>query len=95
VFRGKHNWFVYAQMSLEARSEAALLCAFDPIELDARILRRSSIEYRKQKLAKLVVRPQLGIVLNEHYEGDGGAPGEAGVVLPVKVRSGKGVAPAR
>jgi bifunctional non-homologous end joining protein LigD len=47
------------------------LCAFDPIEFDARILRRSSIEYRKQKLAKLVVRPQLGIVLNEHYEGDG------------------------
>jgi bifunctional non-homologous end joining protein LigD len=34
-------------------------------------LRRSSIEYRKRKLAKLVRRPQLGIVLNEHYEGDG------------------------
>jgi bifunctional non-homologous end joining protein LigD len=33
--------------------------------------RRSSIEYRKRKLAKLVHRPQLSIVLNEHYEGDG------------------------
>ncbi len=38
----------------------------------ARILRPSSIEYRKRKLAKLVTRcAHLGIVLNEHYEGDG------------------------
>ena len=41
------------------------------MELDGEDLRRSSIEYRKRKLAKLVRRPQLGIVLNEHYEGDG------------------------
>jgi len=34
-------------------------------------LRRSSIEYRKRKLAKLLRRPELGVVLNEHYEGDG------------------------
>jgi bifunctional non-homologous end joining protein LigD len=34
-------------------------------------IRRSSIEYRKRKLAKLVRGPHLGIVLNEHYEGDG------------------------
>jgi ATP-dependent DNA ligase len=50
---------------------AAVLCAFDLIELDGEDMRRSSIEYRKRKLAKLVRRPQLGIVLNEHYEGDG------------------------
>ncbi len=50
---------------------AAVLCAFDLIELDGEDLRRSSIEYRKRKLAKLVRRPELGIVLNEHYEGDG------------------------
>ena len=43
---------------------AAVLCAFDLIELDGEDLRRSSIEYRKRKLAKLVRRPQLGIVLN-------------------------------
>jgi len=41
-----------------------VLCAFDLIELDGDDLRRSSIEYRKR-------RPDLGIVLNEHYEGDG------------------------
>jgi bifunctional non-homologous end joining protein LigD len=50
---------------------AAVLCAFDLIELDGEDLRRSSIEYRKRKMAKLVRRPDLGIVLNEHYEGDG------------------------
>ena len=51
---------------------AAVLCAFDLIELDGEDLRRSSIEYRKRKLAKLVRRSELlGIVLNEHYEGDG------------------------
>jgi hypothetical protein len=37
--------------------------------LDGDDLRRSSIEYRKRKLAKLVRTPHLGIVLNEHYEG--------------------------
>ncbi len=48
-----------------------MLCAFDLIELDGEDLRRSSIEYRKRMLAKLVRKPELGIVLNEHYEGDG------------------------
>jgi ATP-dependent DNA ligase len=50
---------------------AAVLCAFDLIELDGEDLRRSSIEYRKRKLGKLLRAPHLGIVLNEHYEGDG------------------------
>lgn len=34
-------------------------------------LRRSPIEFRKAKLAKLVRGLHPGIVLNEHYEGDG------------------------
>jgi bifunctional non-homologous end joining protein LigD len=34
-------------------------------------LRRAPIEHRKHKLAILVRRPHPGIVLNEHYEGDG------------------------
>jgi bifunctional non-homologous end joining protein LigD len=49
----------------------AVLVAFDLVELDGEDLRRSSIEYRKRKLAKLVRRSELGIVLNEHYEGHG------------------------
>ena len=42
--------------------DAAVLVAFDLIELDGEDLRRPSIEYRKRKLAKLVRKPQLGIV---------------------------------
>ena len=51
--------------------DKAVLCAFDLIELDGKDLRRSPIEHRKAKLAKLVRTPHAGIVLNEHYEGDG------------------------
>jgi bifunctional non-homologous end joining protein LigD len=51
--------------------DAAVLVAFDLIELEGEDLRRSSIEYRKRKLAKLVRALHLGIAVNEHYEGDG------------------------
>ena len=51
--------------------DKAVLCAFDLIELDGEDLRRSPIEQRKRKLAKLVRGPHPGIALNEHYEGDG------------------------
>jgi bifunctional non-homologous end joining protein LigD len=49
----------------------AVLIAFDLIELDGEDLRRSPIEHRKRKLAKLVRGPHPGIVLNEFFEGDG------------------------
>jgi len=49
----------------------AVLIAFDLIELDGEDLRRSPIEHRKSKLAKLVRGPHPGIVLNEFFEGDG------------------------
>jgi bifunctional non-homologous end joining protein LigD len=50
----------------------AVLIAFDLIELDGEDLRRSPIEHRKGKLAKLMRGPaRPGIVLNEHYAGDG------------------------
>jgi bifunctional non-homologous end joining protein LigD len=49
----------------------AVLIAFDLIELDGEDLRRSPIEHRKRKLAKLVRGPHPGIVLNEVFEGDG------------------------
>jgi bifunctional non-homologous end joining protein LigD len=51
--------------------DRAVLCAFDLIELNGEDLRRSPIEYRKRKLAQLVRDPHPGIVLNEHYDGDG------------------------
>ena len=49
----------------------AVLIAFDLIELDGEDLRRSPIEHRKRKLAKLARSPHPGIVLNEFFEGDG------------------------
>ncbi len=53
---------------------AAVLCAFDLIERDGDDLRSYPIEQRKDWLKKLLrplQRSQLGITLNEHYEGDG------------------------
>jgi bifunctional non-homologous end joining protein LigD len=49
----------------------AVLVAFDLVELDAKDLRRSPLEHRKRMLTKLVRGPHPGIVVNEHYEGDG------------------------
>jgi bifunctional non-homologous end joining protein LigD len=49
----------------------AVLLAFDLIELDGEDLRRTPIEQRKRKLAKLVRGPHAGIVLNEVFEGGG------------------------
>ena len=53
---------------------AAVLCAFDLIELEGKDLRPSPIEQRKDQLGKLlrsVRHSHTGIRLNEHYEGDG------------------------
>ncbi len=49
----------------------AVLIAFDLIELDGEDLRRSPIEHRKRRLAKIARGPHPGIVLNEVFEGDG------------------------
>jgi hypothetical protein len=51
--------------------EDAVLIAFDLIELEGEDLRRTPLEQRKRKLAKLVRGPHPGIVLNEVFEGDG------------------------
>ena len=50
---------------------AAVLCAFDLLELDGEDLRRTPIEERKHILAKLLSQPHEGIALNEHYTGEG------------------------
>jgi ATP-dependent DNA ligase len=50
---------------------AAVLCAFDLIELDGKDLRRTPIEERKRILAKLLSHPHDGIAFNEHHTGDG------------------------
>jgi bifunctional non-homologous end joining protein LigD len=50
---------------------SAILCAFDLLEVDGEDLRRVPIEQRKHRLARLLRRPHHGIVLNEHFAGDG------------------------
>ena len=50
---------------------AAILCAFDLIELDGRDLRRKALEERKHTLANVLYRERDGIVFNRHYDGDG------------------------
>jgi bifunctional non-homologous end joining protein LigD len=62
---------VFALIRRARNGGAAVLCAFDLIELDGEDLRRAPIEHRKQKLARLVRTPRPGIVLNEHYDGEG------------------------
>jgi bifunctional non-homologous end joining protein LigD len=50
---------------------AAVLCAFDLLEVDGEDLRRIPIEQRKSLLAKLLSYPHAGIAFNQHYEADG------------------------
>ena len=50
---------------------AAMLCAFDLIEVDGKDLRSGPIEQRKRALAELLQRQRDSIVLNVHYDCDG------------------------
>jgi ATP-dependent DNA ligase len=50
---------------------AAVLCAFDLIELDGKDLRRAPLEERKSTLTDLLPRESDGIALNQHFIGDG------------------------
>jgi bifunctional non-homologous end joining protein LigD len=61
---------VFDLIRRQRHGDAAVLCAFDLIELDGKDLRRVTIEHREHRLAKLIRTPHPGIVLNEHYEGD-------------------------
>ena len=49
---------------------AAVLCAFDLLELDGGDLRRIPIEERRDALAKLLSCPHEGIAFNQHYTGE-------------------------
>jgi bifunctional non-homologous end joining protein LigD len=50
---------------------AAVLCAFDLIELDGEDLRRTPVEQRKAALATLLRDRHDGILFNEHHSGEG------------------------
>ena len=61
---------VFELIRYRQHNDAAVLCAFDLIELDGEDLRSSPIEERKRTLAELLRRKSDGIALNAHYEGD-------------------------
>jgi hypothetical protein len=66
-----NGFAVFELIRRQRHGGAAVLCAFDLIELEGEDLRRAAIEHRKQKLSRLVRTPHPGIILNEHYDGDG------------------------
>ena len=62
---------VFELIRRQRHGPQAVLCAFDLLELDGQDLRRQPIEERKRMLAMLARGPHPGIVLSEHYVGDG------------------------
>ena len=62
---------VFDLIRRKRHADDAVLIAFDLIELDGEDLRRTPIEQRKAKHARLARVPRPGIVLNAHYDGDG------------------------
>ena len=52
-------------------SAAAVLCAFDLLELDGEDLRREPIETRKSALKSLLRGKHAGIAFNAHFTADG------------------------
>jgi bifunctional non-homologous end joining protein LigD len=65
---------VFDLLRYRCHDHAAVLCAFDLIELNGDDLRPLPIEHRKDRLGKLLnsaQRLQTSVTLNEHYEGQG------------------------
>jgi hypothetical protein len=69
--RNSMDGAVFELIHRARNGDAAVLCASDLIELDGEDLRRAPVGYRKHKLARLVRTARPGIVVNEHYDGDG------------------------
>jgi bifunctional non-homologous end joining protein LigD len=62
---------VFNALRWRLHDHAAVLCAFDLIELDGEDLRRQPLERRKATLAHLLRGVQDGIAYNQHFAGDG------------------------
>jgi len=75
----KNGLSVFDLIRYRQNDRAAVLCAFDLIELDGEDLRRSP--QRKRALAELLRQKTDGIILNAHYEGDGAAIYKAACTL--------------
>jgi bifunctional non-homologous end joining protein LigD len=62
---------VFDALRFRLCDHAAVLCAFDLIELDGEDLRRTRLEDRKRKLADLLSPTDDGIAFNRHFDGEG------------------------
>ena len=62
---------VFDLIRYRQHDHAAVLCAFDLIELDGKDLRRQPVERRKAVLADLLRDTSDGIAFNQHFDGDG------------------------
>ena len=62
---------VFDDLRYRLRDHAAVLCAFDLIELDGQDLRRARLEDRKDALADLLRGMEDGIAFNKHFDADG------------------------
>jgi bifunctional non-homologous end joining protein LigD len=62
---------IFDLLRYRRHDHAAIICAFDLIEVDGTDSLRSPIEQRKNRLAALLRRRHPGIALNESYSGDG------------------------
>ena len=62
---------VFDLLRYRHHDHAAVLCAFDLIELDGFDLRQQALERRKDRLADLLRAAGDGIAFNKHFAGDG------------------------
>ena len=62
---------VFDVLRYRLRDDAAVLCAFDLIELDGDDLRWQPLEQRKATLADLLQGVRDGVTFNQHFTGDG------------------------
>ena len=62
---------VFEPLRYRTHDHAAVLCAFDLLELDDADLRRQPLEERKATLADLLRGVADGIAFNRHFSGDG------------------------
>ena len=62
---------MFDKLHSKANDHAVFLYAFDLLELNGEDLRPVPLEQRKARLRKVLIRRKVGIVYNEHLDGDG------------------------
>ncbi len=67
----EHGLSIFDALRYRQHDHAAVLCAFDLLELDGADLRQQPLEHRKATLAELLRDIHDGIAFNQHFAGDG------------------------